>query len=112
MVRASNLGNLSCKFRDSSSISTAVSPQSLMRKRFSSRSDAERRNEAPRSGGGDQRGVSTNLRESKCVGTDDLAPLGGADGHPGDDVDRVLEELDATVAHRGVHPAGVLAPRS
>jgi hypothetical protein len=49
---------------------------------------------------------------SELVGADDLAPLGGAQRPPGEQVDRVLDELHGAVAHRDVHPAGVPASRT
>ena len=39
-------------------------------------------------------------RASVGIAADDLATVGRAQGPPGEEVDRVLEELDAAVAHR------------
>src|SRR3954453_10383557 len=44
---------------------------------------------------------------SIAVGGEDLAPLERDEPAEGEDVDALLEEPDAAVAHQGVHPAGM-----
>ena len=53
--------------------------------------------------------VGRRFDRSIAVGRDDLAERPGAEGGEGDDVGRVLEEVDRAVGEEGVDAAGVLA---